>query len=58
MFGFGKKEKNVLLSDRQIREITKNMSAKEARKFIKEQRRLREEVEDNAMMLYEVFQDD
>ncbi len=58
MFGFGKEKKNVLLTDKQIREVTKNMSNKDAKRFIKEQKKARDEAEYNAMMLWEVFHDD
>ena len=58
MFGFGKKKQNVLLTDKQIREITKNMSVKDAKRFIKEQKRVRADAEYYAMMLCEVFHDE
>ena len=59
MFGIGsKKEYDVRLTEKQVRELKKNMSRSERKDFEKKQRRARADREWNAMMMAEIFMDD
>ena len=59
MFGFGrKKEYNVRLTEKQMRDLTKNMSRSERKAFEKKQRRAKADREWDAMMMAEIFMDD
>ncbi len=58
MFGFGKKkEYDVRLTEKQIRELTKNMSRRDRKEFEKKQRRAQADREWDALMMAEVFSD-
>ena len=56
MFG-KKKEYDVRLTEKQVRELTKNMSRSERKEFEKNQRRAQADREWNALMMAEVFSD-
>ena len=59
MFGFGKnKERDVRLTEQQIRELTKNMSRSELREFERRQKEAEEDKEWDAMMFLTLFDDD
>ena len=60
MFGFGRsnKEYDVRLTEKQMREVTRNMSKSERKQFEKKQRQLRDDMEWDALMMMEVFMDD
>lgn len=59
MFGFGReKEYDVRLTEKQIHDLTKNMSRSERKDFEKKQRRAQADREWDLMMMAEVFMDD
>ncbi len=60
MFGFGRsnKEYDVRLTEKQMREVTENMSKSERKQFEKKQRQLRDDKEWDALMMMEIFMDD
>ena len=59
MFGFGGKNKeyNVRLTEKEMRNITKNMSKLERKSFEKRQERTRSEMETDLLMFMEAFID-
>ena len=58
MFGFGKsKEYDVRLTEKQMRELTQNMS-KERKDFEKRQKRAQSDKEWDMLMMAELFMDD
>ena len=59
MFGLGRnKEYDVRLTDKQMKELTKNMSKREYKDFEKRQRQARNDHELDELMMMEVFRDD
>ena len=59
MFGLGRnKEYDVRLTDKQMKELTKNMSRREYKDFEKRQRQARNDRELDELMMMEVFMDD
>ncbi len=59
MFGFGKsKEYDVRLTEKQIQDLTKNMSKSARRTFEKRQRQAESDREWDQLMIMEVFMDD
>ncbi len=59
MFGFGKsKEYDVRLTEKQMRDLTKNMSKSERRAFEKKQKQAKYDREWDQLMMMEVFMDD
>ena len=59
MFGFGKSnEHDVRLTDKQIQQITKDMSRSERREFNKRQRQMEADRQWDAMIMSELFMDD
>lgn len=59
MFGSGRdKEKNVRLTEREIRELTKNMSRSERREFERRQERAQADREWDEVMLFDLFEDE
>ena len=59
MFGSGRdKEKNVRLTEREIRELTKNMTRSERREFERKQERARADREWDEIMLFDLFEDE
>ena len=59
MFGFGKnKEYDVRLTEKQIKNLTKNMSKSERKDFEKRQKQARDDREYDTLMMMEVFMDD
>lgn len=59
MFGFGKnKEYDVRLTEKQMRDLTKNMSKSGRKAFEKRQRQAEDDREWNQFMMMEVFMDD
>jgi hypothetical protein len=59
MFGLGRnKEYDVRLTDKQMKELTKNMSMREYKDFEKRQRQARNDRELDELMMMEVFMDD
>ena len=59
MFGFGKnKEYDVRLIEKQMRELTKNMSKSERKEFERRQRQAEDVREWDQLMMMEVFMDD
>ncbi len=59
MFGFGKnKEYDVRLAEKQMCDLTKNMSKGERKAFEKRQRQAEDDREWNQLMMMEVFIDD
>ena len=58
MFGFGKsKEYDVRLTEKQMRELTQNMSKQERREFEKRQKRAQSDKEWDMLMMAELFMD-
>ena len=57
MFG-NKKKYNVTLTEKQIKELTKNMSSKQRREFIKRFKQAQSDREWDMLMIMEVFMDD
>ena len=59
MFGFGKsKEYDVRLTEKQMRELTQNMSKRERKDFEKRQKRAQSDKEWDMLMMAELFMDD
>ena len=59
MFGFGKSnEHDVRLTDKQIQQITKDMSRSERREFNKRQRQMEADRQWDVMIMSELFMDD
>lgn len=59
MFGFGKnKEYDVRLTEKQIRDLTKNMSKSERRAFEKKQRQAEDDREWDQLMMMGIFMDE
>lgn len=59
MFGFGKsKEYVVRLTEKQMRELTQNMSKQERKDFEKRQKRAQSDKEWDMLMMAELFMDD
>ena len=59
MFGFGKsKEYDVRLTEKQMRDLTANMTRRERYDFEKRQRQAESDREWDAMMWAEIFMDD
>ena len=57
MFG-NKKKYNVSLSEKQIKELTKNMSSKQKKEFVKRCKEARADREWDMLMMMEVFMDE
>ena len=57
MFG-NKKKYNVSLTEKQIKELTKNMSSKQKKKFLKRCKEARSDREWDMLMMMEVFMDE
>ena len=57
MFG-NKKKYNVSLSEKQIKELTKNMSSKQNKEFAKRCKEAQSDREWDMLMMMEVFMDD
>ena len=58
MFGFGKKEQDVRLTEKQIQELTRNMSGSELKEFKKKQKQAEADRDWDAMIFSEIFMDD
>ena len=59
MFGFGKsKEYDVRLTEKQMHELTKNMTRQERKEFSKRQKQAQADREWDALMMTELFMDD
>ncbi len=59
MFGFGKeKERDVRLTEREIRDLKKNMTRSERREFEKRQERAQADREWEEIMLFDLFEED
>ena len=60
MFGFGKssKEYDVRLTEKQMQELTKNMTKQERKEFNKRQKQAQADREWDALMMTELFMDD
>ena len=59
MFGFGKnKEYDVRLTEKQMQELTKNMTRQERKEFNKRQKQAHADREWDALMMTELFMDD
>jgi len=59
MFGFGKsKEYDVRLTEKQMRELTRNMSKKERKEFDRRQIQAEADRDWDALMMSELFMDD
>ncbi|MCR5598099.1 MAG: hypothetical protein K6G19_07990 [Lachnospiraceae bacterium] len=59
MFGFRKnKEYDVRLTEKQMKELTQNMSKKERKEFDKRQRQAEADRDWDAMMMADLFFDD
>ncbi len=59
MFGLGKtKEYDIRLTEKQVREVTKNMSKQERKEFDKRQKQAKSDREWDALMMAELFFDD
>ena len=59
MFGFGKeKTHDVRLTDKQVKELTKNMSKKELKEFNKQQKQEKEDAFLDTFAFFEAFMDD
>lgn len=57
MFG-NKKKYNVSLTEKQIKELTKNMSNKQRKEFVKRCKEAQSDREWDMLMMMEVFMDD
>ena len=57
MFG-NKKKYNVSLSEKQIKELTKNMSSKQRKEFVKRCKEAQSDKEWDMLMMMEVFMDE
>ena len=59
MFGFGRdKDRDVRLTEKQIRELTKNMSRRELREFERKQEEAEADRQWDEMMFSTLFDDD
>lgn len=58
MFGFGRKEQDVRLTQKEINQLRSNMSRSEQKAFDKRQRRAEDDRMWNAMCMAELFLDD
>ena len=59
MFGFGRdKDRDVRLTEKQIRELTKNMSRSELREFERKQEEAEADRQWDAMIFSTLFDDD
>ena len=59
MFGIGKgKEYDVRLTEKQMKELTQNMSKQERKEFEKRQKQAQLDREWDALMMTELFMDD
>ena len=59
MFGFGKnKEYDVRLTEKQMQELTKNMTRQERKEFNKRQKQAQADREWDVLMMTELFMDD
>ena len=60
MFGFGTRSKgsNVRLAEKQMREVTKNMSRSERRQFERQQAEAEDDLEWDMLMMMEAFDED
>lgn len=58
MFGFGKKDYDVRLTEKQVKELTKNMSKQELKEFQKKQKQAEADRDWDAMFFSEIFMDD
>ena len=59
MFGFGKsREYDVRLTEKQMRDLTKNMSRSDRKEFEKRQRQAQDDRDWDMLMMMEVFMDD
>ncbi len=59
MFGFGKnKEYDVHLTEKEMRNLTKNMSRSERKDFEKRRRQAEDDRDWDTLMMMEVFMDD
>lgn len=59
MFGFGKsKEYDVRLTEKQMRELTRNMSKKERKEFDRRQIQAEADRDWDTLMMLELFMDD
>ncbi len=59
MFGFGReKERDVRLTEREIRDLKKNMTRSERREFEKRQERAQADREWEEIMLFDLFEED
>ena len=59
MFGLGKnKEYDVRLTEKQMQELTKNMTRQERKEFNKRQKQAQADREWDALMMTELFMDD
>ena len=60
MFGFGKREKefDVRLTEKQIKDLTKNMSKKELKEFDQRQKQAEADKDWDALLMMDLFSDD
>ena len=58
MFGFGRKEQNIRLSQKEINQLKSNMTRSERKAFEKRQRRAEDDRMWDAMCMAELFMDD
>ena len=59
MFGFGKsKEYDVRLTEKQMRELTQNMSKQEREEFERRQKQAESDRDWDALMMTDLFMDD
>ena len=55
---FGKKDRDVRLTDKQYKDLTSNMSKKERREFDRMQDKLRREREEDRLLAWLEFEDE
>ena len=55
---FGKKDKNVRLTDKQYKDLTSNMSKRERREFDRRQDELKREREEDRLLRWLEFEDE
>lgn len=58
MFGFGRKEQDIRLTQKEINQLKSNMSRSERKAFEKRQRRAEDDRMWDAMCMAELFMDD
>ena len=58
MFGFGRKEQDIRLTQKEINQLRSNMTRSERKAFDKRQRRAEEDRMWDAMCMAELFMDD